>query len=208
MAGCHPFWVAGVARVMVRDYESGKTVNYRERILSVYGGETPDVVPFMLDLSHWFYERTGKPWDLSAAYEEPERELIEYHKKAGVGFYVPNLASFYTISHAEDVEVTTVKQERDGVPEITWRIQTPLGSIERSRIWEPQTYAWGISRWGIETERDLKVFQYAMATRAFQPRWDRYDAWVDEVGDMGVVYISPGYSAIRATWGQARFWVY
>jgi len=171
-------------------------MNYRERILTVYRGETPDVVPFMLDLSHWFYERTGQPWDLSVAYEEPERDLIEYHKKAGVGFYVPNLASFYTISHAEDVDVTTVKRERDGVPEITWRIQTPLGWIERSRIWEPRTYAWGISRWGIETEQDLKVFRHAMATRRFQPRWDRYQAWVDKVGDTGVVYVSPGYSAM------------
>ena len=104
-------------------------MSYRERILSVYRGDAPDVVPFMLDLSHWFYERTGRPWDLSVAYEEPERELIEYHKKAGVGFYLANLASFYTVRHADDVEVTTVKSDRSGVPEITWRIQTPLGSI-------------------------------------------------------------------------------
>jgi len=81
-------------------------MDYRERILSVYKGETPDVVPFMLDLSHWFYERTSRPWDLSVAYEEPERDLIEYHKKAGVGFYLANLASFYTISHAGDVDAT------------------------------------------------------------------------------------------------------
>lgn len=160
-------------------------MDYRERILSVYRGETPDVVPFMLDLSHWFYERTRVPWDLSAAYEEPERDLIEYHRKTGVGFYLANLASFYTVTQADDVDVTTTKSERDGVPEITWRIQTPLGSIERSRIWEPRTYAWGISRWGIETEQNLSVFRYAMATRSFQPRWDRYQAWVDEVGDAG-----------------------
>ncbi|MCP4645265.1 MAG: hypothetical protein GY851_32785, partial [bacterium] len=118
------------------------TMNLRERILSVYRGETPDVVPFMLDLSHWFYERTQRPWDLSAAYEEPERDLIEYHKKMGVGFYLANLASFYTVSHADDVEATTVKGERNGTPEITWRFETPLGAIERSRIWEPHTYAW------------------------------------------------------------------
>ena len=171
-------------------------MNHRERILSVYRGETPDVVPFMLDLSHWFYERTRRPWDLSAAYEKPERDLIEYHKKAGVGFYLANLASFYTVAHADDVDVTIVKRERNGVPEITWRIETPLGSIERSRIWEPRTYAWGISRWGIETEQDLRVLRHAMATRWFQPRWDRYQAWVDEVGDAGVVYASRGYSAM------------
>ena len=33
------------------------TMTMRERILAVYRGETPDVVPYMLDLSHWFYHK-------------------------------------------------------------------------------------------------------------------------------------------------------
>ena len=33
------------------------TMTLRERILAVYRGETPDVVPYMLDLSHWFYHK-------------------------------------------------------------------------------------------------------------------------------------------------------
>jgi len=171
-------------------------MSHRERILSVYQGETPDTVPFMLDLSHWFYQRTGAPWDLSQAYHEPEYDLIAYHKEAGVGFYVPNLASFYTVEYPEEVTVTTEKRDRDGVPEIVWRLETPIGSIERWRKWEPRTYAWGISRWGIETEQDLNVFRYAMAGRSFRPNWDRYEAWVEAVGEIGVVYVSPGYSAM------------
>ena len=51
----------------------------RERILAVYRGQTPDVVPYMLDLSHWFYHKHHLPWDLSASYEEPEFELIAFH---------------------------------------------------------------------------------------------------------------------------------
>ncbi len=79
------------------------TLTTRERILSVYRGETPDVVPYMLDLSHWFYHRNRMPWDLSIAYDEPERELISYHKEAGAGFYMPNLGSFYSVTYADDV---------------------------------------------------------------------------------------------------------
>ena len=56
----------------------------RERILAVYKGETPDVVPYMLDLSHYFYHKHHKPWDLSKSYDEPEYDLIDYHKKMGV----------------------------------------------------------------------------------------------------------------------------
>ena len=171
-------------------------MNLRERILCVYRNGIPDTVPFMLDLSHWFYQRTGRPWDLSTSYDEPEYDLIRYHQKAGVGFYVPNLGSFYAVSYPADVAVSVKKRERGGVPEILWRIETPLGAIERRRIWEPQTYAWGISHWGIETEDDLRVFRYAMAGRSFRPYWDRYRAWTEAVGDSGVVYLSPGYSAM------------
>ena len=32
-------------------------MNLRERILDVYRGENPDQIPFMLDLSHWFYHQ-------------------------------------------------------------------------------------------------------------------------------------------------------
>jgi hypothetical protein len=82
------------------------------------------------------------------------------------------------------------------VPEITWRYRTPLGSIERRRIWEKTTYSWPISAWGVSTEEDLHVLGLALAARRYRPRWDRYQAWVEEVGDLGVVYLSAGYSAM------------
>ena len=86
----------------------------RERILSVYRGETPDAVPYMLDLSHWFYHREHRPWDLSQAYETPETELIECHRRLGAGFYMPNLASFYSAAYPDDVRARTWKEFRDG----------------------------------------------------------------------------------------------
>jgi hypothetical protein len=168
----------------------------RERILAVYRGETPDVVPYMLDLSHWFYHKNRIPWDLSVAYENPERELIAYHKRAGAGFYMPNLGAVYSVAYGDDVQVEVTKVVHDGVPEIVWRLTTPLGSIERRRMWEESSYSWAITRWGVQTEQDLRVLGYALGSRTYAPLWDRYHAWVDEVGDMGVVYLSAGYSAM------------
>jgi hypothetical protein len=174
----------------------GKTMTQRERILAVYRREVPDAVPFMLDLSHWYYHRHRRPWDLSAAYEEPERELIDYHRQAGVGFHMPNLGAFYTVRYGPGVRTETVKRQRDGAPEIVWRLHTPLGSIERARVWSDTTYAWAISQWGITTPKDLEVFACALANRRYAPRWDRYQAWVDYVGDLGVVYLPVAYSAM------------
>jgi hypothetical protein len=171
-------------------------MSMRERILAVYRGETPDVVPYMLDLSHWFYHKNRIPWDLSTAYETPEVALITYHKKAGAGFYMPNLGSFYRVEYGPDVRAETWKERRDDSPEIVWRLTTPLGSIERRRVWEETSYSWAITRWGVQTEQDLRVLGSALGSRTYAPLWDRYQAWVDAVGEMGVVYLSAGYSAM------------
>lgn len=168
----------------------------RERILSVYSGQTPDAVPFMLDLSHWYYHRHRKPWDLSTSYLEPEKDLIDYHREMGAGFYVPNLGSFFSVSYPDDVIVTTTKIELNGSPAITWKYETPVGSIERTRVWEESSYSWAIVDWTVETEEDLKVLEYALASRKFQPHFDRWEAWRDYVGDLGVVNIITGYSAM------------
>jgi hypothetical protein len=171
-------------------------MTHRDRILAVYRGETPDVVPYMLDLSHWFYHKHRLPWDLSRVFETPETDLISYHKEVGAGFYLANLGSFYSVTFPSDVEAETVTRTAHGVPEIIWQIRTPVGQIERRRRWEERTYAWGISRWGIRSEQELRVFSYAVSRRSFAPKWDNYRAWTREVGDHGVVYISPGYSAM------------
>ncbi len=168
----------------------------RERMLAVYRGETPDRVPFFLDLSHWFYQKHHIPFDLSVAHLEPEWELIEYHKKVGAGFYVPNLNSYYDVTFPSDVVTTTTKEMTPTGPEITWRIETPVGVIERRRMWEEHSYSWNVSKWGISTAQDLCVLGYAYSRRQFKPAWERYTPWIDALGGLGVVYMSIGYSAM------------
>ena len=161
-------------------------MNTRERIKAVYEGNTPDQVPFMLDLSHWFYHKHQLPWDLSRPYEKPEYDLIDYHRKMGVGFYVPNVAFFYETHYPDDVNVT-IKKSKDGKA-ITWTFETPLGSISRTRIWEQGSYSWGIKDWGIKTKEQLEILGYALANRTFTPRWGNYKAWDDYIGDIGLCY--------------------
>ena len=168
----------------------------RERILAVYNGKTPDKVPFMLDLSHYYYERFQKDWNLCSGYTEPEQDLIDFNKRVRAGFYMPNQAVFYRTEMASDVISTVERRPVGDTEEIVWRYETPIGSIERIRIWEPGSYSWAIKKWGVETEQDLKVLGYAMASRRYTPLIENYQAWENAVGDDGVVYLSPGYSAM------------
>lgn len=169
-------------------------MSHRQDILGVYRGESTHTVPFMLDLSHWFYHRNRRPWDLSRSYLEPEHDLIAYHRRADVGFYLPNLASFYDTVWPPDVSAS-VKRSDDGA-RITWTFDTPVGSIRRTRVWEDESYSWAIAEWGARTEADLRVLACAMKERRFTPAWDRYEKWGRAVGDLGVVYITPGYSGV------------
>jgi hypothetical protein len=166
----------------------------KQRIESVYRGETPDVIPFMLDLSHWFYYRERMSWDLSQAYEEPEYDLINIHKKHGTGFYMPNLAHFYDVTYPDNVKAD-VRKSNDG-QKITWSFETPMGKIERTRIWEEGSYSWGIRDWGIRSEEQLKILASAMANRTYEFLPEKYQAWLDAIGDMGVCYVGTGYSAM------------
>lgn len=171
-------------------------MNLRERILSVYQGKTPDKVPFMLDLSHYYYERFQKNWDLCKGYSEPEQDLIDFNKKVRAGFYMPNQAIFYRTETDSSVKSTVERRPVGDTEEIVWRYETPIGSIERIRIWNATTYSWAIKKWGVETEEDLKVLAYAMSARKYSPLIENYQAWDNAVGDDGVVYLSNGYSAM------------
>jgi hypothetical protein len=170
----------------------------RDRLLSVYRGQVPEVVPFMLDLSHWWLHRHQLPWDLSQGRLEPETDLIAYHRAMGVGYYLPSLAAFYSTQHADGVTAEVEKHEGRAGPEITWCYHTSLGSIARTRLWEARTYSWRIAEWGVRSEDDLRVLALALAGRTFAPEWERYHAWRGAVGDTGVVYLSAGYSAVGA----------
>jgi Uroporphyrinogen decarboxylase (URO-D) len=170
------------------------SMTLQERIRSVYRREVPDEVPYMLDLSHWFYHKNHLAWDLSKSYEVPEYELIDYHKKVGAGFYLPNMGSFFEVEYSDDVKMDI--QKSDDGSAITWCLESPLGQIERTRFWEEDSYSWAIAEWGVQTEQQLKILGYALASRTYRFMPDKYQAWIDYIGDMGVCYVPVGYSGM------------
>ena len=113
------------------------TMTERERMLAVYRGETPDRVPFFLDLSHWFYQKHGIPFDLSVPHLEPEWDLIAYHRQVGAGFYVPNLNSYYDVSFPPDVVATTTRIPPLRRANACLINSTCAGSSSTNRIWPP-----------------------------------------------------------------------
>ncbi|MGC9066617.1 MAG: uroporphyrinogen decarboxylase family protein [Candidatus Ratteibacteria bacterium] len=171
-------------------------MDIRERILSVFAGEKPDCVPFILDMSHWYYHRYNLPWDLTMPYDSPDEGLIDIHKKFNVGFYIPILSIGWKVQYTNDVEYRVWKEKYDNSISIIWEYHTPYGVIRRRRAWEQKSYSWPIKEWGIKSRSDIKILQYALVHRKFYPDFDSYMKWKTAVGRFGIVYMPFGYSAM------------
>lgn len=66
----------------------------RERILAVYNGQTPDRVPYMLDLSHYYLHKFQLPWDLCNGYPKPDTGLMDFTKEDGCCLLLPSADPF------------------------------------------------------------------------------------------------------------------
>jgi len=171
-------------------------MDIRERILSVFAGEKPDCVPFILDMSHWYYHRYSLSWDLTMPYDDPDEGLIDIHKKFNAGFYVPIFGIGWKVQYTNDVECRVWKEKYGNSISIVWEYHTPYGTIRRRRVWEQKSYSWPIKEWGIKSRNDLKILQYALVHRTFYPDFNSYIRWKKAVGRFGIVYMPFGYSAM------------
>jgi len=168
----------------------------RERILAVYNGQKPDRVPYMLDLCHYYLWKSQKPWDLCNGYAEPDWGLMDFTKQMGAAFYCPQQAHNFKVEYANDVKSTAVTRTVGGIPEISWKFETPIGTIERIRVWEPGSYSWAIKKWGVQTEKDLEILGYAMSSMRYTANPAHYEEWANYIGEDGLVYLNLGYSAM------------
>ena len=160
-----------------------------ERVRAVYQGRRPDQVPLLLDLSHWYKKNCSVPFNL-AGFSGVEQGLVDLHKQAGAVAYV-EMGSFYTL-HADDPEVRLESSTRDGV--YTLRVTTPVGTLCEERVFNPDSYSYGIRRYLLQSVDDFPVVEFLMARLHCRPRWDLYHAWQASLGDMAYPYAQLPYS--------------
>jgi len=122
--------------------------------------------------------------------------LIDYNRKFGAGFYLPNQMKLFDVYYEGDVISKAWTENVDGNPEVHWQLETPRGTIKRVRMWQEKSYSWPTKKYGVETEEDVRVLADAMSARRYIPLYDNYRAWDKYVGDLGIVQLLPGYSAM------------
>lgn len=161
----------------------------RERVAAVYAGETPDQVPLLLDLSHWYKKNYGVLFDL-AGFQAVEHDLVDLHKEIGAVCYV-EAGGFYDLN-VDDDQARIATKTADGV--FYTEIETPVGSLHEERVFAQSSYSYNIRKHLLEGVEDFPVVEYMMERMQCTPRWDKYHAWRDALGEYGYLYAQLPYS--------------
>ena len=116
--------------------------------------------------------------------------MVELHKQVGAVSYV-EMGGFYQL-YTDDPEVRLESNTEGGV--FTTRIVTPVGSIHEERVFNPDTYSYGISKYLVESPADFAIVEFLMARRRCRPNWDYYRSWQESLGDLAYPYLQLPYS--------------
>jgi hypothetical protein len=160
-----------------------------ERVRAVYQRRKPDQVPLCLDLSHWYKKNHNVPFNLTGL-QGVEHGLVEMHKQIGAVAYV-EMGGFYTLS-SSDPELKLESSTVDGV--FSTRITTPLGALYEERVFNPDSYSYGIRKHLLESTADFPIVEFLMERLHCQPRWERFHAWHEALGDLAFPYAQLPYS--------------
>jgi len=164
----------------------------RERIQAVYQGRTPDQVPLLLDLSHWYKKNHQVFFDLTG-FTGVESQLLALHQRCGAAIYCET-GSHFDVYYEDDSVQSQAWTDDQGV--FHTRFSTPLGTIDEERVFNPASYSYPVRKWLVRDLSDLRVLQYALQRRRVRPRFDRYRAWAEAAGDLGFIYTFLSYSGL------------
>jgi len=160
-----------------------------ERVRAVYQGRVPDQVPLLLDLSHWYKKNRNVPFNLSG-FTAVEQGLVDLHKQIGAVSYI-EMGGNYSL-YTDDPAVKLESRTDNGV--FSTRIVTPLGSLKEERVFNPDSYSYGIRKHLLQSPVDFPIVEYLMERLQCRPRWELYRAWQDALGELAYPYAQLPYS--------------
>ncbi|KYH39739.1 MAG: hypothetical protein AYL33_007450 [Candidatus Bathyarchaeota archaeon B63] len=154
-------------------------MNRLERLLAVFSGEKPDVMPWFADLTYWYRARMYYG-DLPTKYLG-EKGRIRLYRDLGCGaheelYNLPGSVSYQGVKHVSSVEAF-----KDGTVITEEIYKTPVGSIRGVQKFVPKSVSSAHIKYAVETRRDLKVLQYIYKNQDFKPdfslQYDRLEDW-------------------------------
>lgn len=139
-------------------------MNERERLLAVFKGEKPDIIPWYPDLS-WWYDGQKKKGKLYPEYEG-EEGYLKVHKDTGAGIYLYP-PSVWKEEFGGDIKISELNQCNN----IVTVISTPIGGISTVKEYMPGSFTTAIREYYIKKPEDLKIMRYIFSHRSVAPNF-------------------------------------
>jgi hypothetical protein len=160
-----------------------------ERVRAVYQGQVPDQVPLLLDLSHWYKKNRKVPFNLSG-FTAVEQGLVDLHRQIGAVSYIEMGGIYSLVSEEPTAKIESFTD--NGV--FSTRITTPLGSLCEERVFNPDSYSYGIRNHLLQSPADFPIVEYLMERLQCRPKWELYRAWQSALGELAYPYAQLPYS--------------
>jgi hypothetical protein len=161
-------------------------MNERERLLAVLEGGQADRIPWYADLS-WWHDAHRSRGDLPDVYKDSVESNPSYqshfqlaptagtgylrlHQDTGAGicFYAPMV---WTEKYSTDIQIIVEQQENL----ITSRIITPVGELESTSQYLPESFTSAYKSYYVKKPEDLKVMQYIWTHREACPNYGEFE---------------------------------
>ena len=102
--------------------------------------------------------RTGTCSSIWRGSPQVEQGLVDLHKQIGAVCYC-EMGGFYSL-YTDDPEVKLESRTEHGV--FSTRITTPLGTIHEERVFNPDSYSYGIRKYLLESTDEFPIVEFLM----------------------------------------------
>lgn len=156
-------------------------MNLEERIVSVFEGRQPDVMPWFADLTYW-YRAMEYRRQLPTKYCGVNGR-IRLYRELGCGAHEELCSLPGRIRHYGVKRFHSIEELKDGTVLYEEGYETPLGSIVSIRKFLPSSVSTAYVKYAVSTAKDLKVLRYVYRSQDFEPDYGvQYDQMRDWKG--------------------------
>jgi len=160
----------------------------RERIIAVLRGDKPDRMPW-IPLCSWTYFESLPEYREASNWSSPEalKLRIDFYKnKIGADYMQWGGFSCYRTKTSAKVEVRSTRKNNTTHTEY----HTPVGTLTSEQVYSEVAHTTYHTKDLLENVEDLKVYQYMIENRSYEPDYDGLAEQFNILGEEGVFFIS------------------
>jgi len=157
----------------------------RQRVMAVFDGKVPDVMPWFADLTYWISGQRSK--GVFPKEYEGDEGYLKLHKDLGVGVFLYSPSVHYG---KRDESLFTSTHEKDGELDVC-EIHTPAGALRSIRKYCPTSISSAPVEYAVKTPVDLRVLRCLISAEEVFPNYEPFERIDALWGEDGIPVLLP-----------------